>query len=170
MSADEQTAFGLAVWGTMAAQLEKLFDFSTTMSVMYVKTGNLVYIIAYYAFHRWVWRQLLWLSFGALRSVNRRESALYLADLYSGFVINFARPSKSNLSIGLMAHLVNIEVLFFLVTKIPAAVMMPYVVQVCGDSPWAPVHMLTSPAPRVRPVDPEERIVAGTSHPTGSEQ
>lgn len=59
------------------------------------------------------------------------SSQVSQADPHSGLIVNLARSSKSNLSISLVAHLVNIEILFFLITKIPAAVMMPYIVQVC---------------------------------------
>jgi hypothetical protein len=45
-------------------------------------------------------------------------------------MVNFTRSSRSNLSIGLLFHLLNIELLVVLITKIPTAVMMPYVVQV----------------------------------------
>lgn len=46
------------------------------------------------------------------------------------FVVNFTRSSRSNLSIGLLSHLLNIELFVILITKIPISVMMPYIVQV----------------------------------------
>ena len=48
------------------------------------------------------------------------------------FVVNFTRSSRSNLSIGLLSHLLNIELFIILITKIPISVMMPYIVQVSG--------------------------------------
>lgn len=65
--AERQMAFGRAVWSTLAARLEQLFDFSTTLGVMHTQTGNILFIIAYYALNKWAWRQILWLSFGSLR-------------------------------------------------------------------------------------------------------
>ena len=111
---DRQAPLGRVVYTTLSAQLEKLLDSSTVTKTITTLWVTCAFTFAYYVLHKWVWRQILWVSFGSLGSL----------------AINFIRSSRSNLSIGLLSHLLNIELFVILITKVPIAVMMPYVVQV----------------------------------------
>lgn len=112
--ADRQAPFGRVVATTLSNQLEKVLDTSTITRAIAILWASSAFTIAYYVLHKWVWRQILWLTFGSMGS----------------FTINFTRSSRSNLSIGLLMHLLNIELFVVLITKVPVAVMMPYIVQV----------------------------------------
>jgi hypothetical protein len=94
--------------------LERALDTSIVTQAVTTLWAAGSFTVAYYALHKWVWKQILWLTFGSMGS----------------FAINFTRSSRSNLSVGLLLHLLNIEVFVNLITKIPVAVMMPYIVQV----------------------------------------
>jgi hypothetical protein len=100
---------------TLTNRLERVLDTSTVITqVVTTLWAAGTFTVAYYVLHKWIWKQILWLTFGSMGS----------------FAINFTRSSRSNLSIGLLSHLLNIELFVVLITKIPVAVMMPYVVQV----------------------------------------
>jgi hypothetical protein len=117
--ADEQAPFGKVVYTTLVTQLEKVLDTSIVTKAITTLWASSAFTIAYYTLHKWVWRQILWLTFGSLGS----------------FAINFTRSSRSNLSVGLLMHLFNIELFVILITKVPVVMMMPYIVQVSWHIP-----------------------------------
>lgn len=50
---------------------------------------------------------------------------------HSSFVINWARSSKTNLSVGLMAYLYALILASLVLFRLPTAIMNAYITQVC---------------------------------------
>jgi len=63
---DQQAAFGKVVWTTLATQLESVMDTSTVTRTVTTLWGSLTFTVLYYILHKWIWRQLLWLTFGSI--------------------------------------------------------------------------------------------------------
>lgn len=64
--ADKQAPFGRVVWTTLASQLENVLDTSTVTRTVTTLWGAFTFTVLYYVLHKWIWRQLLWLTFGSI--------------------------------------------------------------------------------------------------------
>ena len=73
------------------------------------------------------------------------------------------------MSISVVGYLVNIQLLFYLVVKIPSAVMMPYIVQVRPNVQDRLVPRLIKLASRLQSADTEKWTEPGESTVVGLE-
>jgi hypothetical protein len=64
---DRQIPLGRVVWTTLSGQLEKVLDVSTVSSIVRTLWLSTAFTIGYYFLHNWVWRQILWLTFGSAK-------------------------------------------------------------------------------------------------------